>query len=61
LLYSFVVPKRERQDVLKGTIASILNQTRSNFEIVVTDNASSHATKNVVENFQSPHIRYFLS
>jgi len=61
LLYSFVVPTRERPDVLKGTIGSILNQTRSNFEVVVMDNASSPATKDVVDSFQSPHIRYFRS
>ncbi len=61
MLYSFVIPTRERHDVLNGTIRSILNQTRSNFEIVVMDNASSPATKNVVESFQSPHIRYFRS
>ena len=61
MLYSFVVPTRERPDVLKGTIGSILNQTRSNFEVVVMDNASSPATKDVVDSFQSPHIRYFRS
>ena len=59
MLYSFVIPTRERHDVLTGTIRSILNQTRSNFEIVVMDNASTPDTKGVVDSFQSPHIRYF--
>lgn len=59
MLYSFVIPTRERHDVLKGTIQSILNQTRSNFEIVVMDNASSPETKSLIDSFASPHIRYF--
>lgn len=59
MLYSFVVPTRERHDVLKGTLASILRQTSPNFEIVVMDNASAPATRAVVEAFESPHIRYF--
>lgn len=58
MLYSFVIPTRERHDVLKGTIRSILNQTRSNFEIVVMDNASSAETREVVESFNSPHIHH---
>lgn len=37
----------------------MLNQTRSNFEVVVMDNAGSPATKEVVDAFESPHIRYF--
>ena len=61
LLYSFVVPTRERHDVLKSTLQAILNQTRSNFEIVVMDNASSPATKSVVDSFDSPQIRYVRS
>jgi glycosyltransferase involved in cell wall biosynthesis len=59
MLYSFVIPTRERHDVLKGAIQSVLNQTRSNFEIVVMDNASSPETKRVAESFNSSHIRYF--
>lgn len=59
MLYSFVIPTRERPDVLKAAIRSVLNQTRSNFEIVVMDNASAPETKDVADSFESPHIRYF--
>ncbi|SFK09458.1 glycosyltransferase family 2 protein [Methylocapsa palsarum] len=61
MLYSFVVPTRDRHDVLKSTIESVLRQTHSEFELVIMDNASSPETKKVVDSFSSPHIRYFRS
>jgi hypothetical protein len=60
-LYSIVIPTRERADVLKFSIPTVLNQTARNFEIVVMDNCGSPATKEVVDSFNSPHIRYIRS
>lgn len=58
MLYSFVIPTRERHDVLGASIRSVLAQTRDNFELVVVDNASSPETRAVVESFPDPRIRY---
>ena len=58
-LYSIVMPTRERADVLHFAITTILNLTRSNYELVVMDNCGSPATRQVVEAFASPRIRYF--
>lgn len=57
-LYSFVIPTRDRHDVLGAAISTVLNQNRSNFELVVMDNCSSPETRQVVEAFASPKIRY---
>ena len=58
MLYSFVIPTRERHDVLSSAIKAVLAQTKRNFELVIIDNAGSSHTLDVVNSFASPHIRY---
>ena len=58
MLYSFIIPTRERHDVLAASIRAVLGQTRKNFEVVVVDNASSSQTHEVVQSFGSEHVRY---
>lgn len=57
-LYSIVIPTRERADVLRHSIATVLALTRPNFELIVMDNFSSPETRHVVERFGHPQIRY---
>jgi glycosyltransferase involved in cell wall biosynthesis len=57
--FSIVIPTRERHETLKYALESCLAQDFDDFEIVVCDNCSSAATKQVVDEFGSPHIRYF--
>jgi glycosyltransferase involved in cell wall biosynthesis len=58
MLYSFVIPTRERHDVLGASIRSVLAQTRPNFELIVVDNFSSPETRAVVEGFADERIKY---
>ena len=58
MLYSFVIPTRERHDVLGAAMRAVLAQTRDNLELVVMDNASSSATKDVIDSFNDPRIRH---
>jgi glycosyltransferase involved in cell wall biosynthesis len=58
-LYSIVIPTRERADVLHFAIGTVLKLTRPNYELIVMDNCGSPETRNVVEAFASPRIRYF--
>ena len=58
-LYSIVIPTRERADTLHFAIATVLKLTRPNYELVVVDNCGSPATREVVEAFANPRIRYF--
>lgn len=44
--------------MLKEAIASVLNQTFSDFEILVVDNASPDETAGIVQEFRDPRIRY---
>ena len=60
-LYSIIMPTRERADVLHFAIRTVLKLNRTNFELIVMDNCSSPETRQVVDGFNSPNIRYFRS
>jgi glycosyltransferase involved in cell wall biosynthesis len=57
--FSIVIPTRERHETLRYALQTCLAQDFDDFEVVVCDNFSSPATKQVVDEFGSPHIRYF--
>ena len=59
--YSICIPTRERHGTLKDAIASVLNQTFDDFELIVQDNMSSPETRTVVEGFADDRLRYFRS
>lgn len=59
-LVTIGIPTYNRADgYLKQTLASALNQTYQNFEIIVSDNCSPDHTESVVKSFSDPRIRYF--
>jgi hypothetical protein len=57
--FSVVIPTRERAATLRHAIATALDQTFDSYEIIVSDNDSSPATKAVVDEFASAKVRYF--
>ncbi len=60
--FSIVVSTCNRAKILKETIASILKQSFSDYEIIVSDDASVDATRQVVESFESSgKITYLFS
>lgn len=59
--FSIVIPTRERANTLKYALSTCLTQGYDNFEIIVCDNCSTPATKQVVESFASPNVRYVRS
>lgn len=61
LRFSVVIPTRERHETLKHTLRTCLAQNFDSYEIIVCDNYSSSATKEVVDEFQSPRIKYIRS
>ena len=50
-LITIVIPTYERSILLKRAIKSVLNQTFTNFQICIYDNASNDNTKKIVEEF----------
>lgn len=59
--FSIVIPTRERAETLTVTLATCLAQDFDDFEVVVCDNASSPATRKVVEDVASPRVVYHRS
>ena len=55
---SVIIPTHRRPVLLKAAVQSVLDQTFQDFEIVVVDDASGDNTKEVVEAFADPRIRY---
>ena len=60
-LVSVVIPTHNRFELLKLAVQSVLNQTHSDFEIIVSDNYSTDATNLIVEEFSDSRIKYFRS
>jgi len=53
-----VIPTRERADTLRHTIRTCVAQSYPNVTFLICDNASTDNTRQVVESFSDPRIRY---
>ena len=53
-----IIPTRERCDVLGKTLQTVVAQDYDQLEIIVSDNFSADHTRDVVEAFDDPRIRY---
>ena len=56
--FTVVIPTRERCDTLRATLRTCVGQDHDDLTILVSDNASTDATRDVVESFHDPRIRY---
>lgn len=52
------IPTYNRADMLRAAIASVLEQTLGNFELIVLDNASTDHTPDVVASFNDNRLTY---
>jgi len=57
--FSIVIPTYNRGNYLKLAIKSILRQNYDDYEIIITDNASTDNTKEVIYSFRNKKIKYF--
>ena len=55
---SIIIPTYNRARLLGRAIQSILNQTYSNFELIVVDDYSKDNTEHIVKSFRDERIRY---
>lgn len=56
--FSIVLPTRNRADVVGYALQSALDQSFDDYEIIVSDNASTDETPQVVKDFADPRIQY---
>ena len=59
LKFSIIIPTYNRADLIGKTIKSILNQTYTDFEIIVVDDGSTDDTEQVVLSIKDDKIKYF--
>jgi glycosyltransferase involved in cell wall biosynthesis len=57
-LFSIVIATRNRADLLKYAIQSVLAQDCNDYELIISDNNSSDNTYDVVKEFNNSKIRY---
>jgi len=55
---SIIIPTYNAEAFLAETIESILNQTHTNFELIIVDDFSSDKTSNIVRGFDDPRINF---
>lgn len=58
---SVIIPTYNRAELLRSAIESARNQTFKDLEIIVSDDKSTDHTREVVESFKDPRIKYVLN
>ncbi len=58
-LVSVCVPTYNRARYIRKSLASIINQTYGNLEIIVSDNASTDNTEEMVKSFTDERMKYY--
>lgn len=59
-LVSIITPTFNCGSFISETIKSVLNQTYKDWELIIIDDQSTDNTKEVVESFSDPRIKYYL-
>lgn len=57
-LVTFAMSTYNRADLIGETIQSVLMQTMQDFELVIVDDGSTDNTKEIIDSFNDPRIRY---
>ncbi len=55
---SVVLPTYNRARILKRAVDSVLNQTFTNFELIIVDDCSQDNTEDIIATFSDPRIKY---
>lgn len=59
--FSVIIPTYNRANLLSEAIQSVLNQTFSDYELIVVDDHSTDNTKSIVNSFSDKRIIYILN
>ncbi|HQU84729.1 MAG TPA: glycosyltransferase family 2 protein [Pyrinomonadaceae bacterium] len=57
--FSIILPTRNRAEYLPSAIQTVLNQTFTDFELIVSNNCSSDKTEEIILSFKDSRIKYF--
>jgi glycosyltransferase involved in cell wall biosynthesis len=59
--FTVIIPTYNRAQLLRGAIQSVMDQTFSDFELLVVDDRSSDDTKQIIDSFKDDRITYILN
>lgn len=57
--FSIIVPTYNRAHIISRAVESVLNQTYSNWELIVIDDGSMDNTKSVIKEFNDNRLKYY--
>ncbi|MGO2356819.1 MAG: glycosyltransferase family 2 protein [Mesonia sp.] len=57
--FSVIVPLFNKENYIKETLESVLQQTYTDFEIIIVDDGSTDKSAAIVKEFQNDRIKYF--
>ena len=57
---SIIIPTYNRAYCIASAIQSVINQSRKDWELIIVDDGSTDATKELVASFGDNRIKYFL-
>src|SRR3989344_2535378 len=60
MLVSIIIPTYNRAYILGTAIKSVLAQTYLNWELIIMDDGSTDNTREAVEAFKDPRIKYYF-
>lgn len=58
-MISIITPTFNRADLIQATIKSVLQQTYTDWELIVVDDGSTDDTSSIMKTFTDPRIRYY--
>ena len=58
MFFSVIVPVYKVEEYLPSCIESVLNQTFSDFELILVDDCSTDNTKSIVEEYQKKYPKF---
>ena len=61
MLISVCIPTYNRSALLREALHSVLDQPLNDVEIIISDNASTDGTPEVVASFNEPGLKYYRS
>lgn len=59
-LISVIMPTYNSARFIAEAVQSVINQTYAHWELLIVDDASTDETRQIVEGFTDPRVRYFL-